>query len=379
MSSPSLAERYQAIHRLGQDCRVTCSRNMLEYFGHRHTYSTIQGLSSCFFFVYRKTDTARARLLFPEGDLARHFWPVSGQRLEVMENISCLFNAVLVTRESQSPARALEAIRPYLAEGIPVMVAICRELLLEHLGIEIDRRGLPEGLAFGGHWIVVAGIDDRRRVAQVFETDRREVIELPLDLLARLRTHGDDQEHFMMKSRNRWAVMVPPDEAPSFPSLVYTALSKVVHNMTCPILARDEVGLPALEAFCREVPDWCERQDLPREKLTATVYFMWMNSELMMGGGFGRRSFGMFLKNCGRVLESPRLITAAQHYGEAGRLWRRLVQRLAIRIFQSSGTLTFRDPEITDLLPPLLAEERAGLSEVEAFVDGFVRQGMVAA
>ena len=371
--STELLERYARVHRKGYDCRLTCSRNVLEYFGHQLSYSTLHGLSGTFFFVYRTTNEPLSRLLFPGGDIGSYFWPISGQQLEVMANVAFLFNALLITNEDES----LDAIRPYLAEGIPVMVALCREELMKFRGVDFgESRWFPDGVSFGGHWVVVAGIamvtrdheeiDDRRGVAQVFETDQREVLEVPLDVLRHVRSYGDDNPGFLMKSRNQWAVLYPPERIPPFATLARTALHKVVHAMRHP--PARQCGIAALEAFCRELPDWCERDDLGPRKLLATVKMLWLSSDLMVGGGMGRHSFGLFLRNAGRTLGADELTRAAESYAAACRAWQRLTREVTREVLETAPPWTFRKPEITDILAELRDAELAGFESVEAFV-----------
>ncbi len=364
MSTESLLERYARVHRKGYDCRLTCSRNVMEYFGHQLSYSTLHGLSGTFFFVYRTTNEPLTRLLFPGGDIGRHFWPISGQQLEVMQNVAYLFNALLITGEDES----LDAIRPYLDEGVPVMVALCREELMKFRGVDFgENRWFPDGVGFGGHWVVLAGIDDRRGIARVFETDQREVLEVPLDVLRQVRSHGDGSESFLMKSRNQWAVLYPPERIPPFATLARTALHKVVHAMRHPPVR--QCGLQALEAFCRELPDWCEREDLGTEKLVATVKMLWLSSDLMVGGGMGRHSFGLFLRNAGRTLGADELTRAAESYATACKAWQRLTREVTREVLESAPPWTFRKPVIIDILAELRDAELAGFAGIEAFVE----------
>lgn len=365
-----LLERYRPHHRKGHDCRVTCARNLLEFYGHRHSYAVIQGLSSSFFFVYRTTDSARARLLFPEGNFSHLFWPVSGQRMEVLENLAYLFNAVLVGAEKQSDEDALAAIEAYLIEGLPVLCALSRKALHEHLGDPEWGNWFPPGVGFGGHWVVVVEVDRRQRRVTLFETDRLEPIRLPFEVFFAIRAHGTASDTFYLKSNNRWSVFFPPRQPPPFAQQARTALTKVVANLRCPALDTGEGGLPALERFCDELPGWGERPDLPAAKLFSTISMMWLNSEFMVGGALGRRSFGMFLRHCARELGAPTLGTAADLYAEAAQHWSALVATLHDKV--SAGTpppWSFREPAISDRLTALRRLEHEGLGELERFLD----------
>lgn len=365
--TPSLRARYQAVHRPGQDCRVTCMRNLLELAGTRLTYHDVQGLASCFFFVYRRRNLALDRLLFPEGNFEHRFWVVAGQRLDVMENIAYLFNAALVTDRRQDDDAACEAIRPYLAEGLPVLVAINRVELLRHLGEPMPDFEFLGDLVFGGHWVAVTEIDDAKGSVWIHETDREEPIELPLEVLARLRTAGDDAPGASMRSLNRWAVFRPPAAPPPDDFMVRTAVTKVVHNLRSAANALpEESGIEALEAFCRELPDWPQHPELDGDRLRATVYMMYMTSENLSAGGMGRRSFGLFLRAASRRLGDAHLRDAAFAYGDASRAWRKLLTILADRTFRGEGGRPdFGDAAVRGLLATIRDQERLGLEALE--------------
>lgn len=364
-----LTERYAAAHRKGYDCRVTCARNLLEMHGHRFSYAVLHGLSSTFFFVYRKFDDARCRLLFPEGNFAHHFWPISGQKLEVLENVAALTGSHLVRGgdEHLDAEASIEQIRPYLDEGIPVMVAICREKLLELRGLPIEIRWFPEDMGFGGHWVVVTEIDDSRRVVQLFETDRPEPLEVSFDELHLVRTLGDDNPNFYMKSRNRWSVFEPPQHLPSFASMADIAIRKTVHELHHPLIEGGS-GMAAFDAFCAELPDWAERDDLG-DKLHFTVAMAFLASEYMVGGGMGRRGYGLFLTNAARALDAPVLKEAARQYGRAGALWQRLMAALSKEVLEKGKPWSLRGEHVTAPLAELHEAETAGFERLAEYVE----------
>lgn len=369
-AAASLSERYAAVHRQGYDCRVTCLRNLLELHGHRFTYATLLGLSSTFFFVYRRVDDERCRLLFPTGNFAHRFWPISGQKLEAIENITYATGAHLVRGGDPhlDAAASRDELRPYLEAGMPVMVALCREKLRVLCGQGRELDWFPTDLGFGGHWVVVTAIDDARRVVRLFETDQKQPLEVSFEAFHALRTHGDQEPGFYMKSRNQWAVFEPPRRLRSFAALADAAIRKTVHELRHPLIA-EGTGMAAFDAFCAELPDWAERDDLSPQKLHLTVAMAFLSSEYMAGGGLGRRSFGLFLRHAGRALEAPILVAAAMHYGRAGGLWQQLMAVLAREVVAKEAPRTLRQGAIVDTLARLRAAERAGFERLCAYTE----------
>jgi hypothetical protein len=365
-----MIDRYQKIHRTGMDCRVTCTRNLLDFYGHRYSYSDIQGLSSAFFFTYRSSYTAKDVLLHPEIAVCDYLWPVSGHRVELLENLSYVFNATLATGHPLTPEHAQAEILPFLAEGIPVMTMVSREVLRRHYSGE--RYAYPDfmgGQDFAGHWIVVLDIDRKRNVATVFETHLNQRLEVPLDVLSQARTVGDDQPHFHMKSKNRWAVFLPPASLPPLEHMMLTALRRVVFNHRDAAAANDpHMGLPGLQNFCDELPGWGARDDLGPHKLRATLFMMRMTSDMLAGTGLGRRNFGVFLRHAQSVTKNAHLGEAASCYGDLVGRWSTLMGCVEGALEASPASPSFDTPAIRSVLAEILDGERQGMHLLERAV-----------
>jgi hypothetical protein len=352
------------------DCRVTCTRNLLDFYGHRYSYSDIQGLSSAFFFTYRSSYTTKDVLLHPEIAVCDYLWPVSGHRVELLENLSYVFNATLATGHPLTAEAAQAEIEPFLAQGIPVMTMVSREVLRRHYSGE--RYAYPDFMAgqdFAGHWVVVLEIDRTRDVATVFETHLNQRLEVPLHVLSHARTFGDDQPHFHMKSRNRWAVFQPPTSPPPLDHMMLTALRRVVFNHRDAAAANDpHMGLSGLQKFCDELPGWGAREDLSADKLQATLFMMRMTSDMLAGTGLGRRNFGVFLRHAQSVTKNARLGEAAGCYGDLVERWSTLMDSVEGALHANPASPSFDTPAIRGVLADILDAERQGMQLLESAV-----------
>lgn len=373
MSSATLAERYQRIHRPGTDCRVTATRNLLELHGQRHSYATVQGLSSTFYFTYRKRFSALDLMTFPSGDICSRYWPVAGQRLEVFENLAYLFNANIVGATGQGAEQAQEAMLGFVRQGIPVLVAVSRFALAAHAGMPMRFPPYMDDVRFAGHFVTVVGCDERRGTVSLFDSDHTRPIELPLAALAEARTEGDGAGNYFMQSHNRWLVFLPGASAPGLKSQIRSALSRTVHTWAGADAAAGDAGdglggLRGLAAFCDELPGWAERDDLPRDKLKTSVYVMRMTSDKVAGGSLGRRQFGMFLRQAGDLLRDATLIEAAGHYAELTGLWQHLMTAVEERVFDPAGVRSLDHEDVRDPLARILDHERQGNALLQAAV-----------
>jgi Domain of unknown function (DUF4872)/Butirosin biosynthesis protein H, N-terminal len=320
-----MIERFQQIHSPGRDCRLTCARDLLDYFGLRYSHSVVQGLSSAYLFSYVGPEHDAQGLLYPDLDFREYFCAVSGGVMEIFENLAYLFNGRYLVQEQDPSDTALEALRPYLKADLPVLVAVCRDLVYDHLGLQHPPWPAYLGsLKFGGHWMAVVGVDDRRRMVQMFETNQTPPVELPFEVLHAARTAGDGVAHFRMQSRNRWAVFVPSSTPPPLPGLFRTALVKTVHAMTESASARSGAsGLRALTAFCRDVPHWADQMSAQRYK--ASLYMLRLNSVGLSTGAMGRKGFGIFLRRAAALLGIAELESIAFEYAAAADAWQALV------------------------------------------------------
>jgi Domain of unknown function (DUF4872)/Butirosin biosynthesis protein H, N-terminal len=333
-----MLERFQRIHSPGRDCRLTCARDLLDYFGLRYSHSLVQGLSSACLFSYARPDHGFQALLYPELDFRSFFSAVSGGVMEILENLAYLFNGRYLVQPQDPADVTLQALRPYLAEGIPVLVAVCRDVVYDHLGLFYPPWPSYLGpLKFGGHFMPVVGIDDERGLVQMFETNRQPPLELPFEVLHRARTQGDGDPDYRMQSRNRWAVFVPSPVPPPLPALMRAALSKTVHAMTDSASARSGAsGLPALERFCREMPHWAEQ--MTREHYQASLYMLRLNSVELSTGALGRKGFGIFLRRAAVVLGRPELEATAFAYAAAAEAWQELLDLIDDEVLDPAST-----------------------------------------
>lgn len=369
--STTLLERYRPVHKTGLDCRITAGRNILDLYGHRHSYTLVQGLASSFYFSYVKQFDVQDLLTFRTGDMSAHYMPVSGQRSEVLENLAYLFNTRLLGGSDQAPEQAERDMLEFVREGIPVMVAVAREALADSMGRPLPVSPGMNGLKYGGHFVVVVGADLKQRTVQMFDSDHTELIEMPLHVLSHVRTVGDNDPNYMMKSHSRWQVLLPEARVAPLPDLMTTALRRTVHHF---LSAQDDPrargGLNGLHTFCAELPQWCVHAEFPVEKVRATVFHMHMMSQYISGGALGRKYFGMFLRQCSEVMGSAPLAAAATQYADVSRHWNGLLATMQGEMRKTPADIRFDGGSIKSLLAQIMDCEQAGFDLVRRAVGG---------
>jgi len=131
---------------------------------------------------------------------------------------------------------------------------------------------------------------------------------------------------------------------------------------------RDEVsegmhyrGLRAVEALAGDLPAWKPSHEFPLGKLQSTAWMMHVQSEVISGGGFGRRTFAAFLRQVGQELNHSQLLGLAETYAEAGKLWRDVV-RITNEATQTCGDADLsRCEELPALMRSLVEHEQRGV------------------
>jgi hypothetical protein len=366
-----IGNRYRRHHCTGLDCRLTNLRNLLDYFGYKESYSSVFGLSSSFDFGYRKSLNQEDRLQYPDFDFSPFFYSVTGHRFDCIEQMAFNCSASMVGNYPDSPEASLARMRHYLGNSIPVMVALSRMVISQHM-----RRpdGFPEylqGIEFGGHWVILTAIDDVKKTVTIYDTDSPNPIEMPQEVFQFARTCGDDHDNCLMKSRNRWVVFVPPARLPSRVHMVQTALAKTVYHMKIRASAEESYrGLHGLQVFARELPLWPEMSELKGDRLKASTFILQLNAEVL-SSGLGRKLFASFLHQSADICKSDALQEAANLCSDASRCWRQLVHILApITNVSTAPSWNRWDKWETEvLLERILGLETKAVDKIEDFVD----------
>lgn len=361
--------RLVEVHSLGRDCRLTAARDVLHYFGFPHSPAIVYGLSASYNFSYVSSEKSLRSLLWPElGEVARdHFLTVSGHRLEVFENLAYAFGGILHQREREPLESLLQTIDAHLAEGIPVLVAVCQQKVLERVGRPYRWPAYLKLSGFGGHWVQVVGMDPARHTVTLLESNQREPIDLSFAALEEARGYGEELPDFLMKSRGRWAVFVPSSEPPPLAEQARCALVKAVYGMSDGLgQGSGEGGLAGLCRFSREFPAWPDWLPLPKYK--ASLFMLKVTSEGLLSGSLGRRGFGIFLRRAGSELRCPPLKEAALEYGEAAGAWEALVTRIGPEVLDPASEAVLPREETAPLCAEVYARESRAFEKLAAVV-----------
>lgn len=292
---------------------VSCSiRRALSYYDIDISELMIFGLASALYFFYF--------------DSERYSYPLIGgrvRRAEFEDNFMLASGVAIDSIETASRKRAYSALYDGIYRGDPCLVYVDVGLL--------PYARLPEMAHFGGHAIVVYGLDEERGVAYVtdgiWNDETREPINaLPLGILADARA----AKSLPFPPSNRLVKFSPGRYSGIAAGSVQKAIKKNSRAMLAP--PNQRVGLSAIKAFASKVAAWGSFSDETLREVAFMTRLM-INTPDCSGGGCFRAKYGEFLTIAADMLGSRELKCCGKRYAEAASLWDEVCE-LLLQIYQ---------------------------------------------
>jgi len=301
-------------HRVGVHCATTAFRNLLEYKGLRLNEDMCFGLGSGLGFTYWKDK----RMPFPF---------VGGRTRDLEKDLCRNLGIEMKTYETNSRKKAYVALRELILKDQPVIINVD----LYYLPYFWGGQEPPPEAHFGGHFIVVAGIDEEKGVAYVADTNFPGLQEIKLNDLEEAR----DSKHRPFPSHNRWYILEVPEEITPLNKAIKMALTKNCREMQKPPIKI--LGLKGMKYFAQDIVNW------PREIAPSSLNPALLNTYIYMeeggtGGGLFRRIYARFLKGAGEILKDEALMNLSLEYEEIANHWTNLA-----KMFQKASKTSDRE------------------------------------
>lgn len=206
----------------------------------------------------------------------------------------------------------------------------------------LDYLNLPETAHFGGHTIVIFGIDEDEGIAYLSDRDgkdfkitdnegviARDYHKIPLDTLEKAR----NSTYKPYPPHNKWVTFNLNDFAGVTEKAILKALTQNSELMlNAPIKS---VGLKGINTFAREVLKW---SDYPGDKLKWAVFnsYIMINQIGGTGGGAFRKMYGNFLLETAGIINSGELKETGLNYIKISQIWDE-VGFLFLEIFETEN------------------------------------------
>jgi len=220
-------------------------KDLIAHEGIEITEAMVFGLDSTFGFTF--FDNSQSPNADSEFGMVSPLFIGGKQGSITDESMACRILGLNIAFETfSSPDVAWESSKNWITQDIPV-------------GLQVDMGylsylGLDENFHFGGHYITLAGYDEEKNLAFVYDTEFEEVQEIAIAALKQARSsqHGP---RFLRPHNTQITIVKRPDgKKPPFPKAVKLALQKVARQIMAPSM--NYHGIPALQLFAKSIPKW---------------------------------------------------------------------------------------------------------------------------
>jgi len=176
--------------------------------------------------------------------------------------------------------------------------------------------GLPEQAHFGGHCVVVAGLDEDKGLAYIADTMFKDLQTATLKELEEARSSTFKP----FPPENKWVTFEFPSQLTPIEVAIRKAITKTARDMLYPPIRN--LGVRGINHFAGEIVKW-PKLFPPENELLRQLYEM---SYIMMeedgtGGGLFRYLYSRFLKEAGELLGNKELEDLSQRYHHTGQKW----------------------------------------------------------
>lgn len=268
----------------GWHCITTSYKQVFHYFGYDISEEMLFGLASGLGFVYFEIKNVPFPLIGGRTKIGE-FEEILGRNLGIGINM----------QKTASNKKAYDELIRLVLRKTPVVIYVDMAYL-KYLG-------LPEEAHFGGHTIVVFGIDEENNIAYISDRDGRDFkvtesknAEPPSDYhcidLKELET-ARGSKHKPYPPENKWVTFDFSSIKDINRDLIYNAIKDNINRMLNPPIKN--IGIKGVKLFSEKVCAW-DKFDDDKLKWSALNSYIMINQIGGNGGGIFRRIYSNFLK-----------------------------------------------------------------------------------
>jgi len=287
------------VHRPGVHCESTALRDIFEFHGFNFSEPMIFGLGSGIGFVYWKMKFIPFPFVGGRGvkDLGESF----GENMGVARKVN----------KTSSRKKAYNALRDMIERDIPVMINVDMPPL--------KYWNLPETAHFGGHAVIVAGIDEGEGICYIADTSFENLQVATLKELEEARASRFQP----FPPHNKWYSFEFPEKLTPVDEAIRNAICKTVKIMLNPPIKN--FGIKGIKLLADEIVKW--PNEYPSNKFSQYYEVCYiMLEEDGTGGGAFRYLYAGFLKETGEILQQKDLIELGNRYFKIGEKWTRVAR-----------------------------------------------------
>ena len=280
---------------VGKHCESTALKRVLDYHGLSLSEEILLGLGGGIGFIYWYMKTMPAPLIG-----GRY-----GKLTDFSKNICRRIGAEVSVIETSSSKKGYEELKALLGAGEPTVV-YGDIVYLPYLAV-------PEVAHFGGHAIVVFGLDEPRDEVYIYDRGRNPVTASIADLV---KARGSQFPPFQPK--NRILKISYPAKIGNLEEGIKESIRECYQNMLEPPIRN--IGLAGIEKLSKTIMRWPEQFE--GISLLGALMNGFMYIEIGGTGGSAFRSmYARFLEEASYILDQPALKEAAEMMQESAVVW----------------------------------------------------------
>jgi hypothetical protein len=292
----------------GWHCITTSFKQVFHYYGYDLSEEMLFGLASGLNFFYL--------------DFKSMPFPMIGGRTKIGEFEQALANNTGINIEMQQTTSIKKARKELLSlveKDIPVPVYVDMAFL-RYLG-------LPDNTHFGGHTIVVFGIDEENDLAYVSDRDGKEfqVSENPTEPPADYHCislqdleQARNSKYKPYPPKNKWVTFDFTEKKKIDREMIFKAIRENMENLLNPPIKN--LGVKGIEIFSQRLKHWKSMENETFKWATINAYIM-INAIGGNGGGIFRKMYGNFLKESAKTTEESSLSKLGERCKKIGKQW----------------------------------------------------------
>jgi hypothetical protein len=279
----------------GKHCQTAAFRNLLAYHDIHLTEEMLFGLGGGIGFVY-----------WYSKNMAVPFIGTRNRKVDDFQLAMCRRIGVRVEIVQTSSARkAYDQMKGLLRDHKPALVFVDMPYL--------SYLAMPEAAHFGGHAVVVYGVDEDKD--EVYISDRAAVgVTASLGELEKARS----SKFPPFPARNKLLMLDLPRSVSDPGKGIREAIVDCCSNMLNPPIR--SLGLRGIQKWADLVPRWQEQ--FKGSRLLGCLVNTFMNIEVAgTGGGAMRPMYVRFLRESAAVLNKPSLKEVAEMFEQTAKVW----------------------------------------------------------
>ena len=286
----------------GKHCETTALKRVLDYHGLSLSEEMLFGLGGGIGFVYWHTKRMTSPFIG-----ARY-----GKGNDFVFNICQRIGAKVTIIETSSPKRAYEELKRLLRDDEPAVLYVDM--------VYLPYLALPEQAHFGGHVIVVVGLDEERGQVYIYDRARNPVTASVGDLV---RARSSKFPPFPPK--HRLLKIRYPARIQNLAEGIKASICECCEYMLRPPIRN--IGIPGMGKWSRLVVEW------PRRFQGASLLGALMDGFIYIeiggtGGSAFRPMYAKFLEEAGDIINKPALKEIATMMRESARIWSEIAEGL---------------------------------------------------